>query len=160
MVGDVSDDFTASFNGLEADSTTGLQVLIEQLQEEEKKIGLTRERLEARVNQSLRKAGITPVQLEPEGGFRANKEQGSDYLYVNVNVVTSPNRSMSGFTISIEFQRSVFYRSHGKWFMRGGATWSNSGTGIITAGDADYILDGVAQHVEVFCNEFLKANGK
>ena len=25
---------------------------------------------------------------------------------------------------------------------------------------ADYILDGIAEYVEVFCNEFLKANGK
>ena len=55
------------FNGLEADNTTRLQVLIEILSEEEKKIGLTRERIEARVNQSLRKAGITPVPLRRRG---------------------------------------------------------------------------------------------
>ena len=42
-------------NGLEADSTTSLNVMIEVLSEAAKKIGLTSERIEARVNQSLRR---------------------------------------------------------------------------------------------------------
>lgn len=74
-------------------------------------------------------------------------------LYVNINVTSGC------FTISIEFQRSVFYHSRGKWFTGLGTTWSTGGTGI-SHGDADYILERLAQDVEVFCNEFLKANGK
>jgi hypothetical protein len=110
-------DSTRSLNGLEADSTTSLNVMIELLSKEEEKIGLTSERIEARVNQSLRKAGITPVS---GGGLR------EDNLYVNVNV------SASGcFAISIEFNRPVFYHSRGKWFtMTARTTWSSSGTGI------------------------------
>ena len=73
---------------------------------------------------------------------------------MNVNVA-----ARDGFTISTEFRRSVFYRSHGKWFSRIGSTWSNGATGI-AHGNADYILDRLADYVEVFCNEFLKANGK
>ena len=63
------------------------------------------------------------------------------------------------FTITISFERRVFYRSGGKWFTTVGTTWRSSGTGI-AHGSADYILDRIAEHVEVFCNEFLKANGK
>ena len=76
-----------------------------------------------------------------------------NYLYVNVRVIAS-----GSFTISIAFHRPVFYRSRGKWFTMAGTTWSMATTGI--AHGADYILDGIAENVEVFCNEFLKANGK
>ena len=68
LVWGASDEATSG-NGLEADSTTSLNVLVELLSEEEKKIGLTSERIEARVNQSLRKAGITPVPLGPKGAI-------------------------------------------------------------------------------------------
>ena len=61
LVWGASDEATTSLTGLEADSTTSLNVMIEVLSKEAEKIGLTSERIEARVNQSLRKAGITPV---------------------------------------------------------------------------------------------------
>ena len=64
-------------NGLEVDNTTSLDVLIEAVPEAAKNIGLTRERIEARVNQSLRKAGITPVS--------AQSKMNENYLYVSVN---------------------------------------------------------------------------
>ena len=72
---------------------------------------------------------------------------------MNVNVVDS-----GSFTIAIFFQRPVFYRKGDKWFVNLATTWNRGGTGI--AHGADYILDRIAQDVEVFCNEFLKANGK
>jgi hypothetical protein len=152
LLGDVSDEATA-FNGLETGSTTRLQVLIERLSEDENKIGLTRERVEARVNQSLRKAGITPIPLRPEEGFKVSEELGLDHLYVNINATDS-----GSYSLSIEFQRRVFYQCRGQWFTRIGTTWNRGGVGM--AGDADYILGRIADNVEVFCNEFLKANGK
>jgi hypothetical protein len=132
-------------NGLETDNTTQLQVLIEEITEAGRKIGLTGERIEARVNQSLRKAGITPVSLET--GLSGGR------LYVNVNVMAN-----GSFGISIEFSRQVFYRSGDKWLTKSGYTWNQ---GMVGYGPSrDFILDGVAEIVEVFCNEFLKANGK
>ena len=96
-------------NGLEADNATSLNVLIEESSEAEKKIGLTSERIEARVNQSLRKAGITPVSA-----------QAGDYLYLYVNVTVLASGS---YSISISFQRPVLYHSGGKWFTKIGSTW-------------------------------------
>src|SRR5262245_584519 len=144
VLGATSDEATWS-NGLEANNTTRLRVVIEVLSKEAKKIGLSQKRIEAGVNQSLRKAGITPVSAPPGTG---------DYLYVNVNVIAS-----GSFAINISFHRQVFYRSGRKWFTTEASTWRRGGVGI-AHGDADYILDGIARHVEVFCNEFLKANGK
>ena len=63
------------------------------------------------------------------------------------------------YSISIDFKRRVFYRSRGKWFITIGSTWAGGSAGY-AAGGKDYILNGIAEHVEVFCNEFLKANGK
>jgi hypothetical protein len=133
-------------NGLEVDNATSLQVLIEDSSEEEKKIGLTGERIEARVNQSLRKAGITPVNANPAG-------PNDEYLYANVTAIGS-----GSYSVSIFFKRRVLYRSRGKWFTEIGSTWNRGSAGY--ADDKDYILNRVAEHVEVFCNEFLKANGK
>ena len=134
-------------NGLEVDSTTSLKVLIEEMSEEAKNIGLTYERIEARVNQSLRKAGITP-ESKP---FEVSGRNGA--VYLNVAFVAK-----DCFRISLFFARPVFYRKGDKWFTNIGNTWHSGKTGI--AHGPDYILDGIAEMVEVFCNEFLKANGK
>jgi hypothetical protein len=75
------------------------------------------------------------------------------FLGVKVNVFADGR-----FAIDISIQRQVFYLSGGKWLTIRGITWGDGGVGI--AHDADYILGGIAQDVEVFCNEFLKANGK
>ena len=77
-----------------------------------------------------------------------------EYLYVKVNVFAGGR-----FAINISFERRIFYQSGGEWFTTVGTTWDRGGVGI-SGGSGDYILDRIAEHVEVFCNEFLKANGK
>jgi hypothetical protein len=132
-----------SGNGLEAIRTTPLDVLVEDVSDDAKKIGLSKEGIEACVNRTLRQAGITP------GGPR----DFAGAIFVNINVVGD------SFTISISFKRPVFYSRGDKWFRTVGATWDQSVTG--THGrDGRYILDNIANQLEVFCNEFLKANGK
>lgn len=101
LVWGASDEATRG-NGLEPNNTTHLAVLIEEVSEAAKNTGLTCERIEARVNQSLRKAEITPVS--------AHARPNEDYLYVNVNTLDS------SFTINISFVRQVFYGSGDKWF--------------------------------------------
>ena len=132
-------------NGLEADTTARLEVLIEDVSEAAKQIGLTPQLIEVRVNQSLRKAGITPV--SPETGLRGGR------LYVSVTVIAN-----GSFDILIAFSRQVFYRSGDKWLTKSGYTWDRGMVGH--ASDRDFILNRVSEMVEVFCNEFLKANGK
>ena len=65
LVWGASDESTWG-NGLEADTTARLEVLIEDVSEATKQIGLTPQVIEVRVNQSLRKAGITPVTPRPD----------------------------------------------------------------------------------------------
>src|SRR6476659_8835085 len=72
---------TLEATGLEVDNSTQLKVLVEHVSEDAKKMGLTSEGIEARVNQSLRKAGITPV------------NNSIPWLYVNVIVI--PNGSFT-----------------------------------------------------------------
>lgn len=133
-------------NGLEVESTSRLCVTVENPGPDSEKLGLTRERIEARVNQILRKAGITPV---AENDLQA----GYHFLYVNINV------SGSSFSITIQIDRPVFYQVANRSVTKHGTTWRRGSTGT-HGGKRDFILDGLAGHIEVFCNEFLKANGK
>jgi hypothetical protein len=134
-------------NGLETERTTPLGVLVEGVSEDAEKIGLTRDRIEARVNQSLRRAGITPEEPTVRGMMH-----GRLYLYVNVNVLGSC------FNISISLKREVYYRSGDKSFAMLGVTWDTGTTG--QARSSTFILDKISEDIELFCNEFLKANGK
>jgi hypothetical protein len=109
LVWGASDESTWG-NGLEADTTARLEVLIEDVSEATKQIGLTPQVIEVRVNQSLRKAGITPV--SPETGL------GGGMLYVNLNVIAN-----GSFDILIAFSRPVYYRSGDKWLTKLGYTW-------------------------------------
>ncbi len=137
---------TLSGNGLEVDTTSKLRVVVENPSPDAEKLGLTRERIEARVNQILRKAGITPAAKE-------DLEVGDRFLYVNINV-GSPS-----FSVTIQFERRVFYQVGNRSVTKIGTTWHGGSTGT-HGGKRDFILDGLAGHIEIFCNEFLKANGK
>jgi hypothetical protein len=117
------------------------------LSEDAEKIGVTRDRIEARVNQLLRKSGITPVVPDPVAFGSSSGE-----LYVNVSV------NGTAFYMSMSFVRRVFYNIADKWFTYIGNIWHNGRIGYSRG--ADYILDEVGGQTERFCNEFLKANGK
>jgi hypothetical protein len=114
--------------------------------ERKKEIGLTHEQIEARINQSLRKAGITPA--------ATNKKTTECAVYVNVNVTGD------SFTIDVSFMRPVYYRSGDKCFRTTAITWTRGGTGYTRRKDKDYVLDAITENVEAFANEFLKANKK
>ena len=66
-----------SKNGLEVDNLNYIDVVVEYLSEDAKKLGLNREDLDALVRMSLRSNGIKPT----------NDDSASPYLYININVV-------------------------------------------------------------------------
>jgi hypothetical protein len=145
LVWGASDEATWG-KGLEVDSTTSLPVLIEELSEEAKN------RTQPRTNRGSCQS-IAPKGLDNSGEQLTGGEH-EGYLLVRINVFAGGR-----FATSISFQRWVFYLVGGKVFKIIGSTWMDSGTGI-SGGSVNYILDRIAEHVEVFCNEFLKANGK
>ncbi len=130
--------------GLENSNAKVIGVLVEEVSPETEKRGLTRERIEARVNSVLRKSGLKPSD---------KRDNDYTYLYINVKVIGS------SFSLDLFFTRPVIYWDGDTQFSKLGKTWIRGGTGISTSG-TQFILDALGDHTEVFANEYLKANSK
>jgi hypothetical protein len=129
-------------NGLEVENVNEMQIIVEDLNNEASKIGLTKEDIITKCESKLRQFRIKPV------------EDTDAYLYVAVNVVGN------GFSISIEFSRKVLYKVGNKTYYKyGTSTWSTIATGTYGQGKQNFILDGIDKYLEHFLNEYLKANG-
>lgn len=146
LVCGVNADEVLPGRGLEVPVPDRLSILVERLPAEAEKLNLTVERIEARVNQSLRKAGITPLDLKNSSG-------DDPYLYVNVNVTAT------AYAIDVSLDRRVYYRVANRNLSTTGATWKKGALGT-HGGRRDPILDALGDIVDVFCDRFLKANGK
>lgn len=130
-------------SGLELDNHKRLPVVIGDLPEAAKSVGITRNRLRTIVEVEFRKAGITPV-LEDFASM-------PNYFYVSVNV-TGP-----AFSVETHFQRLVVYEARGAWNNISASTWGRSGVGS-HGGQSDYIVAGVVQFTQEFLSDYVKAN--
>lgn len=118
-----------------------IDLLVEPLDDDAAKMGLTREAITTAVRSRLRAARLYSSGTGP-------------YLYVVINAL--PPRGRDGGTavsISLRFTKPVFDRISGR---HGPArTWD---TGAVGWGDAAYILSGVSQLMDEFIDEYLRVN--
>ena len=138
-------------DGLEADNYRAIEVLIESPPQSILNIGLTKERIQTRVEVRLRSLGISPdLEFVPS-------DNGYKRLYVNIG------GAGDAFHISVELKRYMpyFVRSpDGEGYLAGqvdATTWATSGTGT-HAGDATYVLGLLDGLLDRFLNEYLEAN--
>lgn len=131
-----------SKTGLESDSIS-IPVVVENLDDEAQKIGLSKDRIEARVNDVLRKNGLKPAE-----------NITGPFLSVRVSI----NGSAS--YIQLQFQRGVVYSGGNKEWMIHAVTWERGIIGRLGSSGATEVLNGISELSEVFANAFLKANGK
>ena len=128
-------------SGLEVAQPNFMEVVIENLSGDAKEIGLIESRIRTRVELRLRQANLS-IQERSTG----------EYLYVKIAVVGS------GFNVSLDFQRLVTFNDgegNNRWVYA--STWHTGGTG--THGDSsEYTIQGLDQMMDVFLNEYLKAN--
>ena len=80
----------------------GIHVLVEDLRADAQKDGLTTEVVEEEVRRRLREAGVRYV-----GADRWVVEEGSPYLYVNVNTVKSEAEGLYVFGIDIRLNQTI-----------------------------------------------------
>ena len=142
-----ADAQTVSRNGLETDDYKRVGVLIED-DKEALTIGLTEDRIRTRVELRLRSVGLRPEKSDPT--------TLRPFLYVNIDVMGSGTHV---FSISLEYTRIVTFSVHGQQFQYVGKVWSESGSGVYRA-DAEVIWKGLDQTVDLFLDEYLKANQK
>ncbi len=110
-----------------------------------RKIGLTRQLIQSKVELQLRRNGITPTTAE------ASLELGY-YLYINVNVIDSSSST------SVEFIRIVTYIVDDKIYKITAATWTKGS--VVTHSNAKIVIDQLLDDIDIFCNEFLSVNEK
>jgi hypothetical protein len=132
-------------SGLEVENYRELEYLIENLSDGAKKLRLTENRLQNKVELRLRQAGIKPS--DGSQSFSANP-----YLYVQANI------GGRGFNVSVQFKRWMSYQVGGRTFKKFAATWDTGVTG--TTNDADYVVGALDDALDIFLNAYLKANQK
>jgi hypothetical protein len=114
-----------------------MTLVVEDLPAEAKKIGLTREAIQAAVESRLRSARLY------------DSERFVPYLYINVLVVGK------SFSVSVEYKKEVYDPLSGESMPT--TAWERSTTGT-HGGDSGYILSTVSRNMDRFLLEFLRVN--
>ena len=129
-----------SLTGLEAVSVT-----VENISDSEaRRAGLTPERVKTDVELRLRQLGV-PV-----------RDDASEYLYVNVNLIDT-NEGLWAYSISVDLRQYAYlYRDLdiGAY----GTTWSRGSIGTVGARKLATIRDAVKDYVDAFANDYLAGN--
>ena len=113
-------------------------LIVERLNSDSEKIGLTKEAIEVAVRSRLRSARLFSDDIPK-----------IYYLYINVNV---KNRA---FNISVDYEKPLYDTK--SEITQIATTWSKGMVGV-HGGDANYILSGVSQKTDQFIDEYLRVN--
>ena len=135
---------TRSDNGLETANYKYVALVVEGLSADAGSIGLTKDRIQTRVELQLRSAGLTPGN---------DPSKNATYLYVNILVTGS------AFHVSVEYNRSVDFTTGDQQYYDTAATW-DAGSGGTHGGNAGYIMNSLDSQLAKFLNEYLKVNQK
>ncbi len=126
--------------GLEVDDPGKVRVGVEFLNEEAKRIGLTRDLIQTKTELQLRRNSIIPMKKRDDGA-----------LYINITVVKN------AYNLRVEFIRQVYYQARGKLHVKLCVAWGRGHVGT-HSDDKSFILEGLSEAVDEFINEFQKAN--
>jgi hypothetical protein len=127
-------------SGLEVEDYKNIDVVIERLSEDAKKEGLSRDIIRAKVELHLRRYGFNP------------KEGLDPYLYVRITI------SGTAFSCEVAFKRALKYTTGGHKYKIVGSVWVKGITGVF---DEDtYIYQALSDLLDIFINDYLKANEK
>ena len=135
---------TLSDNGLETANYKYVAVVIERLSVDAGRIGLTKDRIQTRVELRLRSAGLTP-------GNDFSKNESS--LYVRVKI------GGSAYSAAVEYKRQVVFITGNRRYRYLATTWESASIGT-HARSRVYIMNALDQNLDKFLDEYLKANQK
>jgi hypothetical protein len=125
-----------------------LRVLVEGLDEDEQRAGLTQDDIRVRVELALRRAGV-PV---------ANASSRSPYIYVNVHCILISDSNSIACSVNVELHATAIVEATGHKAY-GASIWNAGSLGF--AGQSK-VLNGVNETVDQlmirFLNDYLAAN--
>ena len=133
-------DSETSFNRFQLfNNCEPMRLVVENLSDDAKAIGLTTERLVVAAESRLRGARLY------------TGDRFGPYLYVNVNVVGG------GFSTSLEYKKSVRDLASGEVYLT--KTWDTGGAGTHgRTGGAEFIVSGVSRYLDQFLTAYLRVN--
>ena len=130
-----------------------LKVSIELLDDEARKIGLTRDRLKTITELRLRKEGITIFERGSDITIKAvRKSLNTPTIYVNVLVVGN------AFHVYLAIKERVSL--HRDESIQGRATTWNEGATGHHGNNPEYIVSSLSIQLDYFFNDYYKANPK
>ncbi|MBN1391992.1 MAG: hypothetical protein JW947_04220 [Sedimentisphaerales bacterium] len=136
----------------------GVLVLVEDLNPEVEKYGLTKQQLQIDVELRLRQNGIRVLSQKE----RLSTSE-APYLYVNVNTMTDRTDSprLVSFSILLELKQNVFLvKDTSPLKLCTASTWQSFLMGRVDLGKITFIRDSVKDIVDKFINDYLAANPK
>jgi hypothetical protein len=135
----------------------GLGVVVEELQPEAERDGLTKSQLRTDVELKLRQAGLRV--LSPEESL---KEPGSPYLYVNLNTAKSEVLyafATYAYALQVALKQEVTLTRDPD--IRGSATtWDTGVLGTVGAANLPDLRKTLSDVLDRFINDYLAANPK
>ena len=142
---------TAAFPATVDDATlkgiTSVQVFVEGVSPEDKRHGLTRDRLQTDVELRLRRAGI------------AVSASATEYLYVNVNTLRS-RRTVTSFSVVVMVRQSAYLVRDASITVPAAITWWKGTDGIIVTDNLSGVRDAAGDLVDQFISAYRKQNPK
>jgi len=130
----------------------GVYVLVESLNLDMEKDGLTKDQLRKEVESQLRNAGIRVLTREEK-----LKTPGNPQLYVNVNLLKSSSPFAYAYSVEINLEQEVALVRKPK--MRTVATtWSQGSVGIVGIANLKAIQETVRGRVDHFIHDYFAAN--
>lgn len=116
-----------------------MDLVVENLSEDAKKIGLTKKAIANAVESRLRSAKLF------------SKKEPASYLYIYVNVIGH------AFGTSVAFNKPLYDAYTGMTFPA--TTWTGGATGT-HGSNSGYIMSYISQHIDEFLVDYLRVNGK
>lgn len=127
--------------GLEVDEDIGVEILIDDLTEYGKNIGLSEDQIRQEASYKMEKSGI-----------KISQTNYPPYVFLDIRVYKS------AFTIEISLSRTILYKTKsGKRYSKLGVTWSQSLVGIHD-GTSGYIMDKLSRILDIFISKYKDAN--
>jgi len=140
----------APFRGLK-----GVNVLVEIVSDDARRMGVTEENLQTTAELCLRKANIPVLPMVP----KQIEDSPPPSLYVHVELYISDDKRIAYFSINVDLREGVMLERDPKTFVTA-TTWTTGVIGIAKPTDGKRVKDNLVEHVEKFCNLYLAAGGK
>jgi hypothetical protein len=128
----------------------GVYVLVEVLNPEAERLGLTQDQIKTDVELRLRKAGVRVLTNEDR-----YKTPGMPYLYVNVNTSFKSGTGLCAHSVGVELKEMVMLARR---FETVGSIWRTGSVGTVGIANIKELRGSVGDLVDEFINDYLAAN--